>query len=550
MTALKCSPFPDTANIGQSIKETYAPFARDDWVIIPRVNSALTIPDNLGELDPLRQLFNEISFSYAEIYRALGLPEGASLSPVEHPMYARRLSGDDPLGVIIVLFIFGIPVARDIVDNILGAPIVHLLDRTGLARVTRSRIQSSIRIQPHEEFYFVVDPPFSRGKPDDVLGIGPSGKKLSSLTIRREVQSALDIGCGCGLQALLTSRHAEKVVAIDINRRAVEFTKFNAALNGVTNLDVRLGDLFQPVANERFDLIVCNPPFVISPEESVLYRDSGLPVNGIVRKVLTELPQHLAEDGFGHLTCHWAHRDQVEWWGPVSDLITQGGCDTWMARQTTDRPADYAIRWNRRLLSENPRRYRKTLEHWYDWYREVGITAITSAFVSFHRQADRRPWIHRESISNNPFGRGSEQLLRIFSAQAYLSRLSDEEDLLKEKFSLASGTEIAEQSISQSGELTLLASEIQCKPGIGARVKLDADMTRVVKSLDSQQGLREVLSTTAASHGVQLSALTRIALPITRKLYGLGMLRRTVSKTTNQSPPPVPGLDPISEDPN
>ena len=50
---------------------------------------------------------------------------------------------------------------------------------------------------------------------------------------------------------------------------------FNAAINGITNVEWRLGSLFEPVAGERFDLIFSNPPYVISPDSQFIFRDGG-----------------------------------------------------------------------------------------------------------------------------------------------------------------------------------------------------------------------------------------------------------------------------------
>jgi methylase of polypeptide subunit release factors len=418
------------------------------------------------------------------------------------------------------------PVVRKIVQETLGSSTVSVLQKTGLVHVSKNQIRSDIRIQPFEGLYFVVDPPFSRGKPDDVLGIGPSGRVLSSLTIRRTVRTALDLGCGCGLQALLASRHAEKVIAVDLNPRAVRFSEFNVQLNGVTNVEVRPGDLFEPVSGESFDLIVCNPPFVVSPEQSLIYRDSGLPVNGLVRRILSQLPHHLEDGGFGHITCHWAHRNEGEWWGPIHELIAKSGCDTWLAHQFSDRTLDYAIRWNKRLLSENPRRYRRTLRKWSNWYRKAGIIAITSAFVTFGRQTNRQPWMRAGTVSENPSGMGGEQLMRIFAAQNHLSMHADAEHLLDARFNLANGTELIQRSVSESGDLKLQGAEIRCQPGIGAKVMLDADMTKVLLSLDRGEKLNQTLARVSRADRINLEALTKTALPMIRRLYGLGMLDR------------------------
>src|SRR5438270_327403 len=84
--------------------------------------------------------------------------------------------------------------------------------------------------------------------------------------VTRLLDRALDVGTGSGVQALLAARHAREVVATDVNPRALAYAELNAALNGFTNLECRAGSMFEPVAGETFDLITCNAPFVVSPE--------------------------------------------------------------------------------------------------------------------------------------------------------------------------------------------------------------------------------------------------------------------------------------------
>jgi methylase of polypeptide subunit release factors len=128
-----------------------------------------------------------------------------------------------------------------------------------------------------------------------VLGISSALDSLAQLTVRKPVERALDLGTGCGVQALHLATHAREVVATDVNERALWITRLNAELNGSQGIDVRDGSLFEPVAGEQFDLVVTNPPFVISPAtgERLVYRDSGLPGDEVVRRVVTEAPRHL-----------------------------------------------------------------------------------------------------------------------------------------------------------------------------------------------------------------------------------------------------------------
>ena len=118
---------------------------------------------------------------------------------------------------------------------------------------------------------------------DFVAAYTPTSKLCDSLTPRGPVDRALDVGTGSGVQAMLSASHAREVVATDVNERALAFTELNAALNGFTNIDCRLGSLFEPVAGETFDVITSNAPFVVSPENRWAYRDGGLEARSVLR---------------------------------------------------------------------------------------------------------------------------------------------------------------------------------------------------------------------------------------------------------------------------
>ncbi len=90
-----------------------------------------------------------------------------------------------------------------------------------------------ISILPHDDLAIASDQPFrSRASPDHVPGLMDSSVFLELFTIRRPLGSALDLGTGCGVQALRASLHAERVTATDSNARALDFARFNTVLNG------------------------------------------------------------------------------------------------------------------------------------------------------------------------------------------------------------------------------------------------------------------------------------------------------------------------------
>lgn len=110
---------------------------------------------------------------------------------------------------------------------------------------------------------------------DHVLGIGGASVSLARAVVRNPVERALDLGTGCGIQALHLDAHCADIVATDTNERALTLAAATARLNGMS-WDLRCGSLFEPVDGERFDLIVSNPPFVVGAgARDYIYRDSG-----------------------------------------------------------------------------------------------------------------------------------------------------------------------------------------------------------------------------------------------------------------------------------
>ncbi|MEO6310568.1 MAG: methyltransferase [Leifsonia sp.] len=158
-----------------------------------------------------------------------------------------------------------------------------------------------------------------------VLGVGGASLTLAGLMIPNPVDSALDLGTGCGIQAMHAARHATHVVATDISERALELAALNAELNGIRNIEFRLGSLFAPVAGERFDHIISNPPFVITPRTegvpSYEYRDGGLVGDAIVEAVVRGAAAHLNPGGIAQLLGNWEYHDASGAGGDAFDRL-------------------------------------------------------------------------------------------------------------------------------------------------------------------------------------------------------------------------------------
>lgn len=168
----------------------------------------------------------------------------------------------------------------------------------GLVTVEGGRVVSAVHLQPWETGgaggYVVSDRKVRPGdpalRPDHVVGAGGASANLAQLASRRPVGRALDLGTGCGVQVLHLDGRAEEITATDVNPRALELARLSWALSGITGVDARLGSLFDPVEDDRFDLVVSNPPFVISPAGRFTYRESGFHADDFCRDLVRRAP--------------------------------------------------------------------------------------------------------------------------------------------------------------------------------------------------------------------------------------------------------------------
>lgn len=218
---------------------------------------------------------------------------------------------------------------------------------------------------------------------DHVLGVGGASRTLASITVRERVGDLLDLGTGCGIQALLAAPFAERVVATDISERALAIAAFNCALNGVENIELRAGSLFEPVAGERFDQIVSNPPFVITPRtngvERFEYRDGGARGDDLVGEVFAGAAAHLRPGGRAQFLANWEYRaDRPE---PPRDWLPEG-VDAWVIERQTSDPAEYAETWVRDggYTPADPE-YRRMIGAWLDDFDSRGVTSIGFGWV-------------------------------------------------------------------------------------------------------------------------------------------------------------------------
>ncbi len=351
-------------------------------------------------LDPqhvpaLRAALRRADFTVDAVYGLLGDDAHRALGRNQTVPAQRATRGGGPLATLVRLFALQVPVDRVAADAVLPGLVDPLVAAQMLVE-SAGQVRALVDVRPYgdedHDWWIVCDPTSGLDgrqapmHPSYVLGISEASSSLAQLTLREPVGRALDLGTGCGVQALHLAQHAREVVATDVNPRALAMARLTAALNEV-DIDVRDGSLFDPVAGETFDLIATNPPFVISPpgSEVLVYRDSGMPGDSVVRHLVENAASHLNVGGWCQILANWAHRRGTGWQDELDQWLVGQPLDAWILQRELVDPAAYVEMWLADAGLAGAPDYTQRYDDWLDWFDVEGIEAVGFGWLSLRR---------------------------------------------------------------------------------------------------------------------------------------------------------------------
>ncbi|WP_026459867.1 DUF7059 domain-containing protein [Schaalia suimastitidis] len=365
--------------------------------------------------------------------------------------------------------------------------------------------------------------------PHHVMGIGGATTSLLAMTPRHTVQRALDVGCGCGIQALYLATHADHVVATDISARACQITRFNAALNGVS-IDVRQGSLYEPVAGEIFDLIVSNPPFVITPpalrETGLLeYRDAGMERDSLVGAVIVGAQHHLREGGTVHVLANWEIDADADpecddsttgWPRRLHQWCHQMSLDVWAVQRDVLDPTQYAELWLRDGGSSHDE-YDRAYRAWMDDFAGAGIQGVGMGFIAARRVADPVTPIRVYDFvqaGRIPSGVDVLQALDSLRLPAHLEQLHlvTCDDVTEERHYIPGNANPSVVILHQGG-------------GMGRAIQVSSAVSALVGACDGELSVGQILVALAALMDEEVEQLRYEVLPVLERLLRAGMLK-------------------------
>jgi SAM-dependent methyltransferase len=337
------------------------------------------------------------------------------------------------------------------------------------------------------------------------------------------VDTALDLGTGSGLLALLLAGRARAVVATDVNPVALRYAELGARLNGLPNVEVRAGSLFEPVGAGRFDRILSNPPFVISPDSSLLFRHGGLDRDDLSRQVVEGAAGYLAEGGIASILCNWIVPRGTSWLDSVRPWLDARGWDAVVLLHGVEDPVSYAVRWNGRAQYLAPAEFPLILERWLAYDRRESIEAIASGAIILRRRRGAT-WIHGLELDGEPRGSGGEQLATLFAAMDYVTGRRPD-DILDGAFRFVAPHRLEQALVARDGEYVVEPATLVLDEGLGTKVAIEPDLIPMVLRLDGSQVLREIVDEVAAGTGADRDRLTSRVTALVRRMLERGVLQ-------------------------
>ena len=437
------------------------------------------------------------------------------------------------------------------------------------------------------------------------MPVGGATRTLAALAAYGADERVLDVGTGCGYHAILAALCGAQVTATDVSARALGYARFNAALAGA-EIDLRRGSLLEPVrgswsdpadavdsadsssaASERYDVVVSNPPFVITPEAARAdgvrtYRDGGGEGDSLLAELVGELGGVLAPGGRAWMLGNWEIKasdaapdqpfgsvsgrlydaapdrpfDAVPDWARGPAAWIPDDLDAWVIQREVLAPPDYAEMWLRDGgQTPRDRGYEKAYSAWLEDFARRGVVGVGMGYISL-----RAP--ERESGDSNAGDSNAGDWDAAGSnAGDWDAACSNAEDSAKRRpwrrFEELSGPAPidlhgyvegvwAHRDLLRAGDSALLAARLACRgvehrlhapgqpepfmlklaqvAGFATEVQVTSAVAGVVGACDGELTLGALCDAVAQLLGEPAEDVRTEVLPAVRELVGLGIL--------------------------
>jgi len=479
-----------------------------------------------AQADRLREFFFEAGYDESGLKQALGTSEPPLPQLRNLPRFLDLTRKATLINHLSRWFLLSQPIAEESVRSTIPAWFLESCLELGLLRIEGSFYKPGVLIRPYGGLLVTSDryaKPGEQTPYDHVLPINPSARHTLNFTIRQPSRATLDLGAGCGIQALAAARHSETVWATDLNPRATVFARFNALLNGFGNVTCLTGDLFEPVEGRRFDQIVSCPPFVLAPSKEFLYRDNDMNLDQFCRHLAREAPAFLNEGGYFQMITEWVSLEGQSWQDRISEWFEGSDCDVWVLKHYSRSPDDYAQMRMREAYRVSTERDNEIYSAWMDYYRRERVAAMHGGLVTMRRRS-KTQWFVLEELNqsvNEPVG---DAILSRFAVRDFLDAHQEDRELLAMTPRLSPDARLEQDSRPDEGRWHPLAPVLRRSSGLRPHIGLQPEVADFVVRLDGASRLDDLIHELTAGIDVDPERVKAECLSVVRLLLERGFL--------------------------
>lgn len=469
------------------------------------------------------------NYNQQGIAQRLGTRQVLSVPAVEIPPWLSRTRDLSPLDVLIRLFLLGAAVPASAVKDALAPMSLETWIRAGLLNneVGTASVSSTVKITAVEHLVLAADLPQGRQSPshaDIVMPPALTSMEVARAMVQHDSRRTLDLGTGSGILGLLAAAHSQQVVLTDSNPRAAEIASFNSRLNRIANVDVRQGHLFDPVRDERFDLIVSNPPFVISPANRLLFRDSGIRGDDFCRRMILEAAKHLHPGGYCQVQCNCIHSAGEDWKQALADWFKGLDCDVlvWLIR--TEAISDYAMTWiigtEAHDIDEMPQIY----DRWMNYYSSHKIEAISYVLVTLRRTDGGHAWTCIDDTPRRIVGPCSDEISAAFAHRQRYGAMVEDATLMGSRLTLNPDVQIEQSHTMATNGVQPLKTRLHKTGSTQFTIRVDPHIGAFVARCDGRRTIADIFNEMSRALGGHDNTSVRQTMAILRSLMDRGIL--------------------------
>jgi SAM-dependent methyltransferase len=483
-------------------------------------------PNDPSDAAVLREFFREAGYTESGLEKTLGgtYPPSPQLRTAARLLYLTREPG--PLNLLARWFLLGGAVPTAVASRTIPQPVLEACLRGGLLVHDGDDLRATAVIAAHGDLLVASDSFQQLASPDGrdhVLGLNLTAKYLLDFTIRRPAGDFLDLCSGSGIQGLAAARQAERVICTDLSARAIAFAAFNARLNGLENVTCTAGDRFAAVAGQRFDHIVCNPPFVLAPSAEFVFRDNPLPLDAFVEGLAREAPGYLNPGGHFQMICEWVEVEGESWQARLGRWLEGSGCDVWVLKDYTRDPSLYAQMRLRETLAASEGHDEETFRRWMDYYAAHRVVAVHGGLVAMRRR-DGANWLRIDEIAQS-YGKDlGAAILAGFEARDFLAAHEDDEALLDTRPTLASDCRVHQEYRAAESGWQPQPARLEQREGLRRGLNLEPSVAMFLGGFNGGRAVREALAELAAEADAQPAQVQTEVLQVIRRMIDLGFL--------------------------